>query len=273
MKIITIGEASFQIGLKYSLHSACEVLSIDSERKNNRTIVINEQNSAKEYERNFAIDLDLLPLGEEIFLFVSDGSKISGITLSLLAVLISRNNRINLIQIQTEKSLMTKEVEKHSVIFNKVLKDVALSGYIERLLIFNNQRLINLVRKEPGVNFINLYSRINELISWYLFLLYEGLEGERLYGSKFNKVAEYARIETLGVLNLETFETVLFAEFKQPRSKHFFIFLNKEDARNTEIANRIINNIRKTEDQMQITFTVHSTMDRSEGLCLTRTSI
>ena len=164
MNIIGLGKAGCKIAELFKEYPQYKVFLLDSEDKYKRRkncFNIPQQNSAELYDAN-PIDLTKL-IGsldddEEVYFIVCGSGKVSACSLWILREL--REKKVNIVYIKPDSSTLDhKSILRNKAHFH-ILQEYSRSGVFDRILIFDNNCMSDIIGKTSILNFYPQFDHV-----------------------------------------------------------------------------------------------------------------
>ena len=132
MRVVGLGKAGCNIARVFSKFPQYETYGIDI--TDEADITIRPKNSHEEYDAKFpSLKRKLKFSDEDVLVVVAGAGKISGGVLRLLEQL--KNNRLSVLYIQGDLSIMSEVQKKQEKIVSNVLQEYARSGMLEKIIL------------------------------------------------------------------------------------------------------------------------------------------
>jgi hypothetical protein len=194
MIVVGLGKAGCNIAKAFSKFPQYEIFAIDT--NDNAGIMIEECSSHEEYDAKFP-DLELDIQNEEVLVVIAGAGKISGGSLRLLEQL--QNNKITVLYIEGDLTIMSEVQKKQEKIVSSVLQEYARSGVLERIIMANNAHI---ERSIGDMSIIGYYDTLNQAIVNIVHMINVFKHSEPVIGN-FITPAEISRICTIGAVDIE----------------------------------------------------------------------
>lgn len=194
MIVVGLGKAGCNIAKAFSKFPQYEIFAIDT--NDNAGIMIEECSSHEEYDAKFP-DLELDIQNEEVLVVIAGAGKISGGSLRLLEQL--QNNKITVLYIEGDLTIMSEIQKKQEKIVSSVLQEYARSGVLERIIMTNNAHI---ERSIGDMSIIGYYDTLNQAIVNIVHMINVFKHSEPVIGN-FITPAEISRICTIGAVDIE----------------------------------------------------------------------
>ena len=196
MIVVGLGKAGCNIAKAFSKFPQYETYGIDTHP--DADITIRAKKDHEGYDEGFPdLKRKLKFKNEDVILIVSGAGKISGGVLRLLEQI--KNNRITVLYIQSDLSIMSEVQKKQERIVSNVLQEYARSGILEQMVLVSNAHL---ERSIGDMSIIGYYDTLNQAIVNIVHMLNVFKHTEPVLGN-FISPAEVSRICTVGVVDIE----------------------------------------------------------------------
>jgi hypothetical protein len=272
MRVVGLGRAGCNIAAAFSKFPQYETYGIDT--TDDADITIRPKTSHEEYDAKFPNLKRKLKFSEEEVLVVVAGSGcISGGTLRLLEQL--KNNKLRVLYIQGDTSIMSEIQKKQEKIVCNVLQEYARSGLIENITLINNSML---ERSLGDMSIIGYYDTLNQAIVNTVHMMNVFRHAEPVIGN-FIRPAEISRISTIGIVDIESEdieEEKWFYLLTAPRDVVYYYGINEDDLKNDGTLLRKINNFVKSrlEENLNVSYGVFkTTYDQKYCYCIKHSSV
>lgn len=235
--IIGLGKCGSKIAqsLFQSLNSVSfNLLTIDHEPGNDLFLL--KQDSPERYEENVPDFPEFKTVGEEVFFVIGGSGNISGASLRILHQL--RDRKLKVIYIKPDLNILNTKSKLQERAVRNILQEYALSGLFEELFMFDNKQISDSI---PDLGFLNFFEKINENIVYSLLYIEILSNSKAIFSENFDLTDEDSagRIETVGVVDLQTWKEKSFFDLKYPRERKYFFSLSKKDLDNPEMKSKI----------------------------------
>ena len=243
MKIVGLGRAGCNIAKAFSKFPQYETYKIDTSK--DADITIRKRNTHEEYDTHFpALKRKLNFTDEDILVIVAGAGVVSGGTLRLLERL--QHNKITVIYIQGDLSIMSEIQKKQEKIVSNVLQEYARSGRLKEIVLISNTML----EKSIGEMAIGgYYETLNQAIVNTLHMINVFTHSEPIIGN-FIKPSEISRICTIGIVDMENDNEQeaekWFYDLTNTRDMVYYYGINEDDLKNDGTLFRKINNFVKS---------------------------
>lgn len=271
MRVIGLGSAGCKLAKAFSKFPQYETIGIDIHE--DATITIKKRNSHEEYDAHFPNLKKKLRFSNEDVLVITAGSgQISGGALRLLEQL--KNNRISLLYIQSDLSLISEVQKRQDKIVKNVLQEYARSGLLEVIYLIDDLR----VQQSIGeMSISGYYDTINQAIVNTLHMVNIFKHSEPIIGNFINP-SEISRIATFGVVDLEEegSQENWFYSLTSVRDMVYYYGINEEDLKNDGTLFRKITNFvkSKAENNVSVSYGIYqTTYDQKYCYCIQYSSV
>jgi hypothetical protein len=243
VKIVGLGRAGCNIAKAFSKFPQYETYKIDTSK--DADITIRKRNTHEEYDTHFpALKRKLNFTDEDILVIVAGAGVVSGGTLRLLERL--QHNKITVIYIQGDLSIMSEIQKKQEKIVSNVLQEYARSGRLKEIVLISNTML----EKSIGEMAIGgYYETLNQAIVNTLHMINVFTHSEPIIGN-FIKPSEISRICTIGIVDMENDNEQgaekWFYDLTNTRDMVYYYGINEDDLKNDGTLFRKINNFVKS---------------------------
>jgi hypothetical protein len=271
MNIVGLAGAGSRVAKYFEEFEQYKVFYIDHENHGPQTTKIKKQRHPEAYEAN---PPDFAPLVEQledndIILFVNGASYLSALTLILAETL--KNHKITLVYIKPDTSMLntTKKLNE-KVVFN-VLQEFTRSGKFERIYLFDNQVIENIIGDLPVIGY---WDKINEVIGSTIHMLNVYYNNEPVMGG-IEEPAETCRISAVGTKDLKTGEEKLFFSLDNPRESCYIYGINKDKLKeSSDLLKNIKEDLKsRLTETLNVSFGIFPTnYDRDIGYVVKHTS-
>ena len=273
--LIGLGQAGCNIARGFEEYPQYNIYTIDSEtRETPNHFLFPKCDSHEQYE---TATPDLtgyfkdISAGEEVLFIVGGSGAISGASLAILEQL--QRCKIHLLYIRPDTSLLNtyREMQDH-ITFN-IFQEYARSGRFERILLIDNHALDKIAGGAPVVGY---YSELNKILISAIHMINVFDHSEAVMNTTA-KPLDYARICTLGVLDMEKNEEKLFFPLTASREKSYYYAVNDEMLKtDRELFKTITGQLKEKiiEDKLKISYGIYSThYKKNYGFVIARSSM
>ena len=265
MNIIGLGKAGCKIAQLFKEYPQYTVFLFDSDDKYKRKkncFHIPQQQSAELYDAS-AIDLTKLVKSldddEEVYFIVCGSGKISACSLWILQQL--KHRKINILYIKPDVDKLDKKSRLRNRAHFHILQEYTRSGVFEKMFIFDNNMVSDIVGKSSILNF---YPKINRLVATSIHWLNIYMNTDPVFDT-FREKYISSRIGTIGVVDLEQYQVMDCYGIKNTNQIEYFFGINRIRIENDEELFDKLNNMASSEsEQKSISFGVYTT-DLEEG--------
>tara|TARA_R110002074_G_C12384415_1_gene652712 strand:+ start:187 stop:1044 length:858 start_codon:yes stop_codon:yes gene_type:complete len=272
MRVVGLGRAGCNIAAAFSKFPQYETYGIDT--TDDADITIRPKTSHEEYDAKFPnLKRKLKFSDEEVLVVVAGSGSISGGVLRLLEQL--KSNKLRVLYIQGDTSIMSEIQKKQEKIVCNVLQEYARSGIIENITLINNTML----EKSIGdMSIIGYYDTLNQAIVNTVHMMNVFRHAEPVIGN-FISPAEISRICTIGIVDIESEEEEeekWFYRLTAPRDVVYYYGINEDDLKNDGTLLRKINNFVKSrlEENLNVSYGVFkTTYDQKYCYCIKHSSV
>ena len=242
MIVVGLGKAGCNIAKTFSKFPQYEIFAIDT--NDDASIMIEECSSHEEYDAKFP-DLELDIQNEEVLAVIAGAGKISGGSLRLLEQL--QNNKITVLYIEGDLTIMSETQKKQERIVSSVLQEYARSGVLERIIMVNNAYI---ERSIGDMSIIGYYDTLNQAIVNIVHMINVFRHSEPVIGN-FITPAEISRICTIGAVDIEPederrHKEKWFYPLTHTKDVVYYYGIGEDDLKNDGTLFRKINNFVKS---------------------------
>ena len=265
MNIIGLGKAGCKIAQLFKEYPQYTVFLLDSDDKYKRKkncFYIPQQQSAELYDAS-AIKLtklvESLDEDEEVYFIVCGSGKISACSLWILSQV--RHRKVNIIYIKPDVSTL----DKNSILRNRahlhILQEYTRSGVFEKMLIFDNNSMSDIIGKTSILNF---YPNINRLVATSIHWYNIYTNTDPVFDT-FREKYISSRIGTISVVNIEQSQVMNCYDIKNVNQVEYFFGVNRIRIENDEeLFDKLTNISSSDSEDKSISFGVYPT-DLEEG--------
>jgi hypothetical protein len=257
MRVVGLGRAGCNIADAFSKFPQYQTYGIDT--TDEADITIRGKSSHEEYDAKFPnLKRKLRFSDEEVLVVVSGSGMISGGSLRLLEQL--KNNRLRVLYIQGDLSIMSETQKKQEKVVSNILQEYARSGLVDNIILINNTML---ERSIGDMSIIGYYDTLNQAIVNTVHMMNVFRHSEPVIGN-FIRPAEISRICTIGIVDIESEdeeEEKWFYPLTHPRDVVYYYGINEDDLKNDGTLLRKINNFVKSriEENLNVSYGVFKT--------------
>jgi hypothetical protein len=265
MNIIGLGKAGCKIAELFKEYPQYKVFLLDSEDKYKRKkncFYIPSQQSAELYDAN-PIDLTKL-IGsldddEEVYFIVCGSGKVSACSLWILKELTEK--KINIVYVKPDSSTLDKKSIMRNRAHFHILQEYTRSGVFERMFIFNNNSMSDIVGKTSILSF---YPKINKLLATSIHWYNIYINSDPVFDTFRDRYIS-SRVGTISVVDINESQSIDCFEMKDVNQIEYFFGVNRIRIEDDEELFEKLTNISSSESgDKSISFGVYST-DLEEG--------
>ena len=245
MIVVGLGKAGCNIAKAFSKFPQYETYGIDVHKE--ADITIKKRKSHEEYDEAFPdLRRKLKAKDEDVLVVTCGAGQISGGILRLMEQL-STHNRLRVLYVQPDVSLMSENQKKQEKIVKNVLQEYARSGLVERIYLIDN---VAIERSIGDVSIVGYYDTLNQAVVNTLHMINVFENSEPVLGN-FIQPHEIARITTIGVVVMdeedeEKDKENWFYNLTSPRDVVYYYGIGKDDLKNDGTLFRRINRFVKS---------------------------
>ena len=231
MIVVGLGKAGCNIAKAFGKFPQYETFGIDTTK--DATITIKSRSSHEKYDASFPdLRRKLKAKDEDVLVVTSGAGKISGGILRLMEQL-KTHNRLRVLYIQPDLSLMSETQKKQERVVKNVLQEYARSGLVERIYLIDN---LAIERSIGEVSIVGYYDTLNHAVVNTIHMINVFENTEPILGN-FIQPHEIARIATIGVVMMDDEEETKdkenwFYNLTRPRDVVYYYGIGKDDLKN-----------------------------------------
>ena len=265
MNIIGLGKAGCKIAQLFKEYPQYTVFLLDSDdkyKRNKNCFHIPQQQSAELYDAS-AIDLTKLVKSfdddEEVYFIVCGSGKISACSLWILQQI--SHKKISIIYIKPDVSTL----DNKSILRNRahlhILQEYTRSGVFEKILIFDNNSMSEIIGKTSILNF---YPNINRLVATSIHWYNIYMNTDPVFDT-FREKYVSSRIGCMSIVNIEESQTKDCYDIKNYNQIEYFFGINRIRIENDEeLFDKLTGISSSDSEDKSISFGVYPT-DLEEG--------
>jgi|TARA_R110000824_G_scaffold392500_1_gene590948 hypothetical protein len=229
MVILGLGKAGSNIAKLFKVDDNYKVFTYDG--GDNVPVCV----SSEEYESRFTKKKELSRIkNKTVWLFVCGAGKIAGATLRLLEQV--KNNKINVVYIIPDLSIMSEQARKRNRVTAGVLQEYARSGLLNSVYFVSNESMINIVGESPLTSY---YDKMNELLFNCIHSLNVFADSDPIFGGT-HEPKEVSRIRTFAFREVEKEQKKLFFPLDNITETCYIYSINETELnRNTNLISEI----------------------------------
>ena len=271
MRVVGLGNAGCNLARTFAKFPQYETVTIDTHRE--ADITIRKRHTHEEYDEHFPnLKRKLKFSNEDVLVITAGAGQISGGVLRLLEQL--QNNRLRVLYIQSDLSLVSEIQKKQDKIVKNVLQEYARSGALEMIYLVGD---VGVQRSIGPMAIMGYYDTLNQAIVNTLHMINVFKHTTPIIGN-FITPSEICRIATLGVVELEEDNNIehWFYPLTNVRDIVYYYGLNEEDLRNDGTLFRKITDFvkSKAEENRSVSYGVYeTTYDQKYCYCIQYSSM
>ena len=261
-KIIGIGGAGSSIAAKFSQYSQYDVYRLDSTGDSTLSYQIKKQNSPEDYEKHTPDLSDLFKdIDGDILFILGGGGKISGASLKILSQL--KHCNINILYVCPDLAgLNNVSYLQNRLTFN-VFQEYARSGIFNKIFLFDNSRIENLVGDVP---LLQLRSKMNDIIvnAIHYYNIFSHTEPVL---DNLEPPQDTNRIASFGIYDIKNSSEAPLFQLDGTRDKCYYYCIN-EDVINSD--GRLLKTVKEQvlKETVKSSYQIHSTK-HTDSFCYT----
>jgi len=274
MIVVGLGKAGCNIARVFSKFPQYQTYGIDTTEE--ADITIRPKSSHEEYDAKFPnLKRKLKFSDEDVLVVIAGAGKISGGSLNLLHQL--KNNRLTVLYIQGDLSIMSEVQKTQERVVSNVLQEYARSGLLENIILVDNTML---ERSIGDMSIIGYYDTLNQAIVNTVHMMNVFKHTEPVIGN-FIRPTEISRISTIGIVDIEIEEDEeeiekWFFDLTSVRDVVYYYGISDDDLKNDGTLFRKINNFVKSriEEGINVSYGVFKTSyDQKYCYCIKYSSM
>jgi hypothetical protein len=274
MIVVGLGKAGCNIAKVFSKFPQYETYGIDTEES--ADITIRKKKNHEDYDENFPnLRRKLKFTNEDISVIIAGSGQISGGSLRLLEQL--NKNRLTVIYLQGDTSIMSEVQQKQEKIVRNVLQEYARSGIIESMIMVSNTAL---ERTIGDMSIIGYYDTLNQAIVNTIHMINVFKHTEPVIGN-FIQPGEISRIATVGIVDItdedeRNHTEKWFYPLTGVRDVVYYYGIGEDDLKNDGTLFRKINSFVKSrlDDTLNVSYGVfETTYEQKYCYCIRYTSM
>jgi len=224
---VGLGKAGCNLAKAFSKFPQYTTYGIDTTPE--ADITIKKRTTHEEYDKNFPnLKKKLKFADEDITVIIAGSGTISGGSLRLLEQL--RNNKVTVIYIEGDLTIMSETQKKQEKIVSGVLQEYARSGRLENIVMISNAALQSTI---GDISIIGYYDTLNHAVVNTVHMMNVLKHSEPIIGN-FIVPSDISRISTIGIVALEdtSEEEKWFYDLTNARDVVYYYGINEDDLRN-----------------------------------------
>jgi len=225
--VVGLGKAGCNLAKAFSKFPQYTTYGIDTTPE--ADITIKKRTTHEEYDKNFPnLKKKLKFADEDITVIIAGSGTISGGSLRLLEQL--RNNKVTVIYIEGDLTIMSETQKKQEKIVSGVLQEYARSGRLENIVMISNAALQSTI---GDISIIGYYDTLNHAVVNTVHMMNVLKHSEPIIGN-FIVPSDISRISTIGIVALEdtSEEEKWFYDLTNARDVVYYYGINEDDLRN-----------------------------------------
>ena len=253
--VIGLGKAGCNIAKYFGRYPQYDILSIDIEDNNyenfRRYPSFTNHNDYDSYKPELEFDNN----SSDVIFITSGAGRISGASLRILELLKGRS--ITILYIKPDLEILSKAAKLRERLTFHVLQQYTRSGVFSRMVVIGNAAVENVVGDVP----INKYwDKINETIA-STFHMINVFNNSTPEVTTFSNIPDTARIQTIGLTDIEKGEDALFYPLQEEREKLYYYAVSSDSLENKPgLYKKITSQVKsKATENSRCSFSIYST--------------
>ena len=256
--VIGLGGVGCKVAKCFSNYPQYNIVCIDNESSDwSDQMVVKKQPKLEMYEENFKTLTKKVKdkIKDDIIFVLSGSSDVSSIALRVLQQLKSKN--ITILYVRPELDLLDERSALQERVIYSVLQEYTRSGLFKKIYLTSNSKIDTMIL---DASIKEYYPAINNLIVSCLHMMNVFDNGKSIINN-FSEVNEARRICTLGILNMEDKQEVLFSDFEDAMEKRLYYGISENTLNNDKNLQRnIIKLIKEKNSELcKYSYSVHET--------------
>jgi|14BtaG_2_1085337.scaffolds.fasta_scaffold00386_8 hypothetical protein len=227
MNIIGLGGVGSRVAKWFEDYSQYTVFYVDHLQHGKETLRIKKQKGPEQYEEsspNFSSFVEKMD-DEEVVIFVCGASYTSVLSLQLRQALGDRE--VSIVYIQPDTTMLNATRQKHEKVVYHVLQQYTRSGHFERIYLFDNNSIENIIGELPVIGY---WDQINQIIGSTIHTLNIYKNNSPIMGS-LEDPQDACRITAVGSKDIETGEEQMFFKLDPARESCYIYAVSEERLR------------------------------------------
>jgi hypothetical protein len=263
--VIGLGGVGCKLANMFKAYPQYKVITIDSQKHDEHTIVIPRRETTELYEETFPELQQLKDVDSEVLFIVGGSGRISGASLKLLKQV--SKNPINVLYISPEKQLLNDTSIKQNRVVCSVLQEYTRSGMFKRMILVSNALLDEMAGDVPVADYTNSIN--NAIVSAvHTINFFEHITPQF---SLLNSPRDCARLTTIGVYDLDTDTGKQFFDLTGTEDQCYYFGISEESLK-TDV--KLFKNIKqkilqKSTESCKTSFAIYS-IPHKQNYCFTQ---
>ena len=271
MNIVGVGGAGCKIVKQFTKYPQYTVHYIDHVNHGKGSLTLKKYDHPEKYEENapdFTTFVEHLE-GDDVIIVTCGASIVSSVMLRLLEKMQEKNVTVH--YIKPDLTMLSKIKTLNERLVRNVLQHFARSGMFDRVFLWDNQEVENIIGDVPVIGF---WDTMNDVISSTIHSLNVFDHTEPVMG-QMGPPGMTCRISSVGIKDMESNEEKMFFPLDNVRESCYIYNINEERLKeSTGLLKQIKEDLKaKLSESLNISFGIFpSSYDRDFGYVLKHTS-
>jgi hypothetical protein len=260
--IIGLGKGGCNIAKSFEQYPQYNTICIDAEDAGYANFLrLPKQDSHEDYEANYTA-IDLSRCGDHVGFFCVGAGRISGALLRILEQL--KDKKLWVYFIKSDATELTAKAKLREKATFFIVQEFARCNLLDRVYVFDNKMIEEHLEE---VSIIDYWNRINEAIASSVHMVNYFNHTESVL-STASPAPEPAKIQTIGLVDVETAQEKLFYDLQFPRQRIYYYAINEENLRSdSRLLPSIKENMKsKTTEHCVSSYSIYGT-DYEQNYC------
>ena len=224
MEVVGLGGAGCKIAKNFDKYPQYNIHYVDVNISGNNCYNLPKINKMEEAEKSVPKFPNLTKgVGNNETFFICAGAGItSGAALRVLEQI--KDAKLNIIYVRPDLTFLNEDEKRRENIVYKILQEFARSGLLERIYIFDNAKIADIL---GDLSITEYFPKINQMIANSLHMINYLSNSSSVIGNVCG-IKEANKISTLAIYNLEKNEEKPFFDIQNCREKHFYFAFGEQ---------------------------------------------
>ena len=274
--IVCLGTVGCKIGKELEKYKKYKMFYIDdSGKKRKGFLKLNKHVDPEKYEEEYDTEGDrfLKSVQGNVTMVLCGASLVSSASLRILEPLKHRCEKINILYVKPETSLLSETKKLQERVIRNVLQQYARSGVFSGICMIDNEKVAEIV---PDVSILEYYDKVNEVIAstYHMIKVFENTES---VVDTFSPLRPTSRVYTLSVFDpdQDSEEKSFFSIENFTESRYYYGIPGEVLKNEKSLYRKILNQMKKRLDFFpKVSYGIYETAyDNKIGYAVSYTNV